>query len=82
MHIYLPRTPVPFEFLDECYGDLYYREKIEKCINKQPVWSKKENSYVQTFRGRAPVSSIKNFVITDKDGNQDKYLLVFGKAGD
>lgn len=28
MHIYLPKTELPLKFLDECYGDLNFREKI------------------------------------------------------
>ena len=28
MHIYLPKVELPLKFLDECYGDLNFREKI------------------------------------------------------
>lgn len=81
MHIYLPKTEVPFKHLDECYGELNWREKIDKCLNKQAKWSDNEQSYVLSFKGRAKESSIKNFVITDAFESQDKYFLIFGKAG-
>ena len=34
-----------------------------------------------SFKGRAKESSIKNFVITDSFESQDKYLIIFAKAG-
>jgi hypothetical protein len=81
MNIYLPKTEIPYKFLDECYGDLNFREKIDRCVNKQAKWNEKEKSYVLSFKGRAPESSIKNFVVTDSLESEEKYYLIFGKAG-
>jgi hypothetical protein len=50
-------------------------------MNKQAGWSEEEKSYVLSFKGRAKESSIKNFVITDAFESQDKFFLIFGKAG-
>lgn len=54
---------------------------IEKFVSKTAKWNEEIKSYVLNFQGRVNQSSIKNFVITDKDESEDKFLLIFGKAG-
>jgi hypothetical protein len=41
--------------------------KILKFINKPPKWNKEISAYALNFRGRATISSVKNFIIT-KEG--------------
>lgn len=49
-------------------------------MSKSAKWSEKAKSFILSFKGRALKSSIKNFVITDEEESEDKYLIIFGKA--
>jgi hypothetical protein len=39
MHIYLPKTVIPVEYLQDCYNEMQWRGKIEKCVSKTAKWN-------------------------------------------
>jgi hypothetical protein len=59
---------------------------IEKYVNKQAKWDKEVQSYVLNLKGKAKLSSVKNFVIVkeskreEKKGSEEENsYVIFGK---
>jgi hypothetical protein len=49
-------------------------------VSRTAKWNEKVKSYVLNFQGRAKESSIKNFVLTDKDERDESNFIIFGKV--
>ena len=80
LHVFLPKIKVPEEYLDEVYEHPQWRPHIEKCVSRTAKWNAQVKAYVLNFHGRAAISSIKNFVITDPEERPENEFVVFGKA--
>lgn len=60
---------------------IYKKDKTSNIVyleNKYPTFSKTNKLYSLDFHGRAPVSSVKNFILEESDHRGREYLL-FGK---
>ena len=73
MNIYIPENSTVKYYGDKSLEELYNKKcnhKIDKYTNKQAKWNKEIQSYVLNLKGKARLSSVKNFVIV-KDQTQD-----------
>lgn len=48
--------------------------------NKDPIWSKKNQCFVLDFKGRVSKTSVKNFILIEKETSKEH--IIFGKVGD
>ncbi len=72
MNIFIPENDSVKYNGDKTLEQLYSKKcnhRIEKYINKQAKWNKEAQSYVLNLKGKARLSSVKNFVIV-KDGKE------------
>jgi hypothetical protein len=66
--------------------ELYYNHpenmgRIQILNTRKPTYFKETKEYVMNFEGKVKKSSIKNFILEDRD-NQNAKTLLFGKVGD
>ena len=66
--------------------ELYYdhhenMDKMQVFTTRKPVYFKETKEYVMNFEGKVKKSSIKNFILEDRNNGNAKVML-FGKAND
>lgn len=87
MKVFVPREEYEIaenKGLNELFAEQTEKSemRIDKYCNKTPKWNEEIKAYVLNFRGRATVSSVKNFLISKVDAKEeDPVYVLFGKAG-
>eukprot|EP00826_Nyctotherus_ovalis_P054571 TRINITY_DN7157_c0_g1_i1.p1 TRINITY_DN7157_c0_g1~~TRINITY_DN7157_c0_g1_i1.p1 ORF type:complete len:272 (-),score=57.58 TRINITY_DN7157_c0_g1_i1:121-936(-) len=63
-------------------GELHDKkdDEVITFTSKDPVWSRKNHSYVLDFKGKVAKASVKNFVLVEKGSNKE--CVIFGKIDD
>ena len=76
MSVYIPENESVKYYGDKSLEEQYSKKcnhRIEKYVNKQAKWNKEVQSYVLNLKGKARLSSVKNFVIIkDSKGQEGK----------
>jgi tubby-related protein 1 len=61
---------------EKSHGGGVARRRVVSLPNKEPEWDEKRQCHTLDFRGRAKMSSVKNFILYDsKDGRKKEWLL-------
>jgi hypothetical protein len=87
MNIFIPENESVKYYGDKTLEQLHSKKcnhRIEKYINKQAKWNNEVQSYVLNLKGKARLSSVKNFVIVKDVKEQsneeaEKSFVIFGK---